>query len=75
LGYSSSSEPSASRTRGSDHPHIAEFDVDGLLALFVADIGLDRLLLVDDLLHAAVQEVVERSEVVFGEPFVREILT
>jgi len=45
------------------------------LALFVADIGLDRLLLVDDLLHAAVQEVVERSEVVFGEPFVREILT
>jgi len=59
----------------SDHPHIAEFDVDGLLALFVADIGLDRLLLVDDLLHAAVQEVVERSEVVFGEPFVREILT
>jgi len=44
------------------------------LALFISNIGFNRLLLVNDFLHTAIQEVVERSEMVFCEPFVGEVL-
>jgi len=74
-GYSSSSEPSASRDAGRDDADVAQFDVDRLLAFLVADVRVDRLLLVDDPLHSSVEEGVERAVVVFGDPFLREIFT
>src|SRR6056297_1984208 len=59
---------------GGPDPNVAEFDVDGLLALLVADVGVDRLLLVDDLLHPSVEERVERAVVMFCESVLPEIL-
>jgi len=54
---------------GRDDADVAQFDVDRLLAFFVADVGVDRLLLVDDLAACSVEEGVERAVVVFGDPF------
>lgn len=52
-----------------DDADVAEFDVDWLLAFFVADIRIDCLLFVDDLLHPPVQEGVKGAVVVFCKPF------